>query len=85
MRSCLQDDVINSDPRIRNFINKMELYRQCPPRRVKISHISEIEYSACVRNVMNINPVLGIEEVKWNEASILETVNTTCGKSMHFL
>ena len=42
MRSCLQDDVINSAPRIRKFINKQELYRQCPPRRVNDSHISEI-------------------------------------------
>ena len=28
MRSCLQDAVINSAPRIGNFINKQELYRQ---------------------------------------------------------
>ena len=75
MRSCLQDAVINSAPRIENFINKLELYRQCPPRRVKNSHISEIEYSACVRNVMNITPVLGIEEVPWGAASILRIVN----------
>ena len=74
MRSCLQDAVINSAPRIGNFINKQELYRQCPPRRVKNSHISEIEDYACVGNVMNITPVLGIEEVKWGAASILKTV-----------
>ena len=27
MRSCLQDDVINSAPRIRKYIDKHELYR----------------------------------------------------------
>ena len=75
MRSCLQDAVIDSAPRIGKFINKQELYRQFPPRRVKDSHISEIEDSECVRNVMNITPVSGIEEVKWGAASILKTVN----------
>ena len=58
------------------FINKQELYRQCPPRRVKNSHISEIEDYACVRNVMNITPVFGIEEVPWGAASILRRVNS---------
>ena len=75
MRSCLQDAVINSAPRIGKFINKQELYRQCPPRRVKNSHISEIEDSTCVRNVMNITPVSGIEEVAWGAVSILRRVN----------
>ena len=75
MRSCLQESVINSAPIIGKFINKLELYRQCPPRRVNNSHIYEIEDSACVRNFMNITPVLGIEEVKWSAASILKIVN----------
>ena len=75
MSSCLQDDVINSAPRIGNFINKLELYRHFPPRRVKDSHISEIENSSCVRNVMKVTPVLGIERVAWGAASILITVN----------
>ena len=43
MRSCLQDAAINSAPRIGKFINKEELYRHCPPRRVNNSHISEKE------------------------------------------
>ena len=42
MRSCSQDSVINSAPRIGKFIKKQELYIQCPPRRVKDSNISEI-------------------------------------------
>ena len=61
MRSRLQDAVINSAPRIGKFINKLELYRQCPPRRVKNSHISEIENSSCVINVMNVTTVPGID------------------------
>ena len=46
MRSCLQDAVINSAPRIGSFFNKLELYRQCPPRRVKDSLISDIVNSS---------------------------------------
>ena len=42
---------------------------------MKNSHISEIENSACVRNVMNITPVLRIEEVAWSAVSILRRVN----------
>ena len=75
MRSCLQDDVINSAPRIGKFIHKLGLYIQCPPRRVKNSHISEIVNSSCVRNVMNMNPVSGIDQAAWGAASILRTVN----------
>ena len=35
MSSCLQDVVIYSDPKIGKYINKLELYRQCPTIRVK--------------------------------------------------
>ena len=35
MISCLQDSVIDSTPRIGKYINKLELYRQCPPIRAK--------------------------------------------------
>ena len=42
MISCLKDAVINSAPRIGKYINKQELYRQCPHRRVKDSNMSEI-------------------------------------------
>ena len=35
MRSCLKYSIINSAPRIGKYINKLELYRQCLPRRVK--------------------------------------------------
>ena len=75
MRSCLQDAVINSAPRIGKFINKLKLYRKFPPRRVNNSHISEIENCPCVRNVMNVTPVSGINRIAWGAASILRTVN----------
>ena len=75
MRSCLKYAVINSAPIIGKFINKQELYRQCPPRRLKDSHISEIGNTSCVRNVMNMTPVSRIERVAWGAASILRRVN----------
>ena len=61
MRSCLKDAVINSAPRIGKYIDKQELYRQCPPRKVKDTNISEIENTSCVINVMKVNPVSVIE------------------------
>ena len=61
MRSCLQDAVINYDPMIGKYINKLELYRQCPTRRVKDKKMSEIENTSCVKNVMKVTPVYGIE------------------------
>ena len=75
MRSCLQDALINSAPRIGKIINKPELYRHFLPRRVKDSHISEIENDSCVRNVMKVTPLSGIERVAWGPASILKTEN----------
>ena len=35
IRSCLQEDFMNSSCRIGKYIKKLELYRQCPPRSVK--------------------------------------------------
>ena len=61
MKSFLKDDVINSAPRIEKYIDKHELYRQCPPIKVKYTNISEIENTSCVRNVMKVTPVSGIE------------------------
>ena len=75
MRSCLQDAVINSAPRIEKLINKQELYRQCPPRRVKDLNISEMENTSCVRNVLKVTPVSRIEQVAWGAASIMRRVN----------
>ena len=35
MRSCIQDAVYNSAPSVGKYINKLDLYRQCPSTRVK--------------------------------------------------
>ena len=42
---------------------------------MKNSHISEIEDSACVINVMTITPVSGIEEVAWGAVIIMRRFN----------
>ena len=75
LRSCLQDAVINSDPMIVKYMNKLELYRQCPPRRVKDTKIFEIENTSCVRNIMRVTPVFGIERENWGASCILRKVN----------
>ena len=75
MRSCLKDAVINSAPRIEKYIDKQEFYRQCPPIKVKDTNISEIENTSCVRNVMKVTPVYGIEREPWVEACIMRIAN----------
>ena len=75
IRSCLQDAVINSAPSIGKYIDKNELYRQCPPRKVKYSNISEIENTSCVRNVMKVTQVYLIQIETWVAACIMIIVN----------
>ena len=75
MKSCLQYAVINSAPRIGKYINKLEFYIHCPPRRVKDTKMSEIENTSCVRNVMRVTSVPGIEGETWGLASILRRFN----------
>ena len=38
--SCLHDSIINSAPRIGGGVDNLELYRQCPPRRVRDTHMT---------------------------------------------
>ena len=73
-RPCLQDTVINSSLSIGKYIDKQEFYRQCPPRKVKDTNISEIEHTLCVRNFMEVNPVSGIEREPWGADCILRRV-----------
>ena len=75
MRSCLQDSVINSAPRIVKYINELELYIQCPPIRVKYKKITDIESNSCVRSAMKVTPVIRIEIEDWGAASILRRFN----------
>ena len=42
---------------------------------MKDTNISEIENTSCVRNVMKVTPVSGIEREPWGAACILRTVN----------
>ena len=75
MRLCLKYAIINYAIRIGKYINKLKLYRQWPPRRVKDTKISKIENTSCVRNVMRVNPVSGIEREPWGAACIMRKVN----------
>ena len=61
LRSCLHDSVINCSPSIIKYTNKHELYRKCPPIRVKDTNMNEIQNSSCVINFMTLIPVLNIE------------------------
>ena len=51
------------------------MYRQLPPRRVKDKKTPEIENTSCVRNVMRVTPVSGIEIEPWGVSCILIIVN----------
>ena len=75
LRSCLQDAIINSAPRIGKYINKLELYNQCPPRGLKDTKMIKIKNTLCERSVVNVNPLFQIEIELWGDASILRTVN----------
>ena len=48
LRSCIHDAIINAAPRIGGEIDKLELYQQCPPRRVKDTYMTESEKCECV-------------------------------------
>ena len=61
LRPCLKYVVINYPPRVGKYINKHGFYRQCPPKRVKDKNMSGIENYLCVRNIMNVTPVLNRE------------------------
>ena len=75
MRSCFQDAVVNYAPRIRKYINKLELYRKWPPIIVNNKKMSEIENTSCVRNVMRVTTVSGILRKPWGSAIILRRFN----------
>ena len=63
---------MNSAPHIGIFINKEELYRKCPPIRVKDTRMNDIENIYCVDSIMNILHVLEIEGEKWGVNSIFK-------------
>ena len=53
----------------------MELYRQCPPRRDKYTHITELEKIECVSSVMTITPLLKIDREKMGAMGILLVID----------
>ena len=65
LRSFLHDYVIIYAPRIGKYINKHELHRQFPPRRVKDTNMNDIKNSLCVINVVIVTSVLNIEIEPW--------------------
>ena len=71
MRSCFQYFVINSTPRIGKYLNKMELYKQLPPRKLKDKKMTEIENTSFVINVMKVTPVIRIEIEDLGSANII--------------
>ena len=58
LRLCLQNAIINYAPRIEKHINKLELYNQCPTRRVKDRKMSEIENYLCEGVHPNMPPMI---------------------------
>ena len=67
--------MINYATGIGKYIEKQKLYRKCPPRKVKDKNISEIENTLCVRNVIKVTPVSGIEIEPLGAACIMIRVN----------
>ena len=43
LRSCLRHAINNAVPIIGGNIDKLKLYRQCTPRRMKDKHLKELE------------------------------------------
>ena len=75
LSSCLHDAIINPPPRTGKYISNHKLYRQFPPRRAKDKNTNDIESYSCVRNVVNVTPVLNIEREQWGACSILRKVD----------
>ena len=75
LRSCLRDEIINSDPRIGENIDTLKFYIQCPPRRLKGTHMKESERCKCVSSVMTIAPVLNIDKEKMGAMGILLVID----------
>ena len=58
-------------PDNRGELEKMELYRQFPPRRVKDAQLKELGKYECVSSVMTISSVLNTERYKMGTKVIL--------------
>ena len=78
LRSYLHGDIIKSAQRIGKYINKNELYRTLPPRRVKYTTTNKIDNHSCVRNVTTMTPVLKKEKEIKLETVFLEIFMMEC-------
>ena len=54
--------------------DKLELYRQCPSRIVKDTHMTELEKWKCVSYIMTIAPVWKIDREKMGAMGILQVI-----------
>ena len=63
--SCLHDAIINYAPRMVGGVEKLELYQQCPPRRLRDTHMTKLEKCKCVSSVTTITPIMKLEREKW--------------------
>ena len=53
----------------------MELYRKCPPRRVKNAHMTELEKFKCLLSVTTITPIMKLETQKMDATRILLVID----------
>ena len=53
----------------------MELYRQCPPRRVKDTNMKKLENFDCLSSVMTIAQILHIDREKKGAMRVLQVIN----------
>ena len=56
-------------------IDKLELCRKCPPRRVKDKHITELKSFECVSSVITITTIMKTERDKMGAMRILLVID----------
>ena len=56
-------------------MDKLELYRQCPPRRLKDTNLAELEKCKCVSSVMTIAPIINIDRENMYDFVILLVID----------
>ena len=59
--SCLHDAINNAAPKMGGKIDRLELYQQFPPRKVKDTHMIKLEKCKCLSSIMTIMPVMKLE------------------------
>ena len=62
-------------PRESFFFEKLKLYIQCPSRRVKDTHMTELEKCGFVSYIITISPVLNIDREKMGAMGVLLVID----------